>query len=72
MTEVSNRLKAAVGMLISLLVYLALLPTVISQVQDLNTTAWSFTGYAGGIVLVGVIPFVFIASILLAIISDAL
>ena len=72
MPEISNRIKSAVGILVTLLIYLALLPTVVTQVQVLNTTSWLFTGATGAIVLIGIVPFVFVASILLLIVSDTL
>ena len=70
--QISGRLKAAVGMLIVVLIYIGLIPTFVDQVQGLNTTGWTFTGYSGAITLVNLIPFVIIAGALLLIISDAL
>jgi len=70
--EITARIKGAVGLIVVLILYLGLVPTVVDQTQNVNTTGWSFTGYAGAIILLGVIPFIFIASILLLVISEAL
>jgi len=45
---------------------LAMTPTVVSTVQDMNTSAWNFTGYQGAIQFLGLIPFLWVAGILTA------
>lgn len=43
---------------------LALIPVVVTSVQDVNTTGWTFTGYAGAETMLLLIPFAFIAGLL--------
>lgn len=49
-----------------------LVPMIVDQVQSVNTTAWTFTGYAGAKTLLGLIPFVFICGIIIYFIGSLL
>jgi len=56
----------AVSIVVVVIVLLSMTPTVVDQVQNLNTTGWTFTGHEGAEALIGLVPFVWIASILVA------
>lgn len=63
--DVSGKLIGAIGIVILTIFLLALTPTVVDQVQDMNTSGWNFTGAAGAIALLGLVPFVWVAMILI-------
>lgn len=62
----TEKIIGAVGIVVITIVLLAMTPTVVDTVQDMNTTAWNFTGYQGAIQLLGLVPFIWIAGILIA------
>jgi len=64
LVEISASIKGAVAIVVVTIVLLAMTPTVIAQVQDLNTSTWTFTGYEGAIALIGLVPFLWVAGIL--------
>lgn len=66
MASMTEKIIGAVGIVVITVVLLAMTPTVVDTVQNLNTTGWSFTGYEGAIQLIGLVPFVWIAGILIA------
>jgi len=62
--EVSGSIKGAVAIVVITVVLLAMTPTVVDQVQGLDTTSWNFTGYEGATALIGLVPFLWVAGIL--------
>jgi len=64
MVQISGSIKGAVAIVVVTVVLLAMTPTVIDQVQSLNTSTWTFTGYEGAIALIGLVPFLWVAGIL--------
>ena len=62
----TNKIIGGIGIVILTIFFLAMTPTVVDQVSSLNTSAWNFTGYAGAISLLGLVPFVWVAMILVA------
>lgn len=64
--QVSKKIIGAIGIVVITITLLALTPTVVDQVQDMNTTGWTFTGAEGAIALLGLVPFIWVASILVA------
>lgn len=64
MVEVSGSIKGSVAVVVITVVLLAMTPTVVDQVQGLNTSSWTFTGYEGAIALIGLVPFLWVAGIL--------
>jgi len=62
----TEKIIGAVGIVVITIVLLAMTPTVVDAVQDMNTTGWTFTGSDGAISLIGLVPFVWIAGILIA------
>jgi len=65
------RIEQLFGILIMVIFFTALIPTIVSQVQDtsiIDTTTWNFTGYAGAETIFLLIPFVVIASFVLGIV----
>ena len=66
MTDIEDMPEKLILLLISVLFAVALVPTIITQWQGVNTTAWTFTGHEGAVVLWGIAPFVLIAGIILS------
>jgi hypothetical protein len=64
--SVQEKIKGAIGVVIVAIVLLACTPIVVDQVQGLNTSGWDFTGSEGAIALVGLVPFIWVAGILIA------
>lgn len=64
--NVSGKVIGAVSIVVIVIVLLAMTPTVVDQVAAMNTAAWNFTGHDGAISLLGLVPFVWVASILVA------
>ena len=64
--DVSEKIIGAVGIVVLTIVLLAMTPVVVDQVQAMNTTGWTFTGYRGAIALLGLVPFVWVAGVLIA------
>lgn len=65
MPSPSNKILGAVSIVVITITLLALTPVVVDQVDEINTSAWDFTGYEGAIALLGLVPFVWVASILI-------
>lgn len=57
---------ALVLILISALFAAALIPTIITEWQDVNTDAWDFTGSTGAATLWDAVPFILIGGVALA------
>ena len=62
--------KEMVFILVALIFVAALLPEMVTQVQGVNTTAWTFTGYSGASTLWLLTPFIVVAGIVIAILDD--
>jgi hypothetical protein len=56
--------------LVSLIFVSALLPEMVTQVEDVNTSEWNFTGDTGAGTLWRLTPFIVIAGIVIAILGD--
>lgn len=76
MPGISGKIVGAIGIVIVVIVLLAMTPVIIEAVEDalpqgnypgapLNET-WNFTGAEGAESILGLVPFVWIASILIA------
>ena len=63
---------ARIFSVITLLILLAVTPIVVDAIAGVNTTGWDFEGYAGAITLLNLVPFIWIASLLLGIIVSVL
>lgn len=63
--DASQIIMAVIGAVIGLIVVLSTLETVVDAVDDVNTTDWDFTGSDGAIALLGLVPFVYVAGVLL-------
>lgn len=66
MPAIGATIKEAIAVIVITIALLAMTPTVVDTVQDMNTTGWSFTGYQGAIQFLGLVPFIWVASILTA------
>ncbi len=64
--SLQNKIIGAVSIVVIVITLLAMTPTVVDQVQNMNTTGWTFTGSEGAIALLGLVPFIWVASILIA------
>jgi len=64
--NISDKIIGAISIVVVTITLLALTPTVVDQVQGMNTSAWNFTGYEGAIALLGLVPFIWVASILIS------
>lgn len=62
--------KEMVFILVALIFVAALLPEMVTQVQTVNTSAWTFTGYSGAATLWLLTPFIVVAGIVIAILDD--
>lgn len=74
--KIEAKIIGAIGIVVIVIVLLAMTPVIISQVEDtlpaggysgaaVNET-WNFTGAGGAESILGLVPFVWIASILIA------
>jgi len=63
--DVSNKIIGAIGIVILTIFLLALTPTIVDQVQNMDTSGWNFTGYQGAISLLGLVPFVWVSMVLI-------
>jgi uncharacterized PurR-regulated membrane protein YhhQ (DUF165 family) len=59
-------------MVVGLVFMLSLIPVIVTQVQDVNTTGWTFTGHEGAATLLLLIPFAAVAGLLAWAASQAL
>ena len=64
--DMTEKIIGAVGIVVITIVLLSMTPTVVDAVQNMNTTGWNFTGSTGAIQLLGLVPFIWIAGILIA------
>lgn len=64
--DVSGKILGAIGIVIVTICLLALTPTIVDTVQDMNITGWTFTGHEGAEAMLGLVPFVWIAGILIS------
>ncbi len=64
--KVAEKIVGAVGIVVLTIVLLYMTPVVVDAVQSINTTGWNFTGYQGAIALMGLVPFVWVAGVLIS------
>lgn len=64
--KTSEQILGAIGIIIITVVLLALTPTVVDTVQGVNTSTWNFTGHEGAEAMLGLVPFVWIAGVLIS------
>lgn len=65
------KIEAVFGVLIMVVFFAALIPTIVSQIQDtsvVDTTTWNFTGHSGAATIFLLIPFVVIAAFALGLV----
>jgi hypothetical protein len=70
--DISKKMGLAIGIVVITIFLLALTPTIVSQVDVIVTagnlagaTKWNFTGAAGALTIMGLIPFVWVAAVLM-------
>ena len=68
--DVSNKVVGAIGIVIVVIVLLSMTGVIIDQVNVTSAAGdagkWNFTGASGALSILGLVPFVWIASILIA------
>ena len=66
--KVEQKIIGAIGIVVIVIVLLSMTSVVIDQVETATTDAdtWNFTGASGAESILGLVPFVWIASILIA------
>ena len=71
--DVKDKVVGAIAIVIVTIVLLSMTSVVIDQVSAVmygedaaNATLWNFTGHSGAESILGLVPFVYIASILIA------
>lgn len=65
------KVEAIFSVMIAVIFFVALIPTIVSQVQDvsiIDTTTWNFTGHSGAATIFLLIPFVVIAAFALGLV----
>lgn len=60
--KVSTVFLELISLILVAVGWLAMTPIIIDQVQAINTTGWTFTGYEGAIALLGLVPFAWIGA----------
>ena len=65
--KVDNALAAGIALIIIMVALIAMTPTIIEQVEGAVSAAdtWNFTGASGAESLLGLVPFIWIAAIVL-------
>ncbi len=61
-----------IGLVITLILGVILVPIVVDQIQSTDTSAWNFTGYAGAKTLFLLLPFIFIIGLVIYFIGSLL
>lgn len=66
--DVSGKVVGAVGIVVLVIVLLSMTSVVIEQVEAIivDSEDWNFTGSSGAESILGLVPFVWIASVLIA------
>lgn len=64
--EIKDMPVAIILVMISALFAAALVPTIITEWQTVNTDAWDFTGSTGAATLWDAVPFILIGGVVLA------
>lgn len=64
--KASEKVIGAVGIVIVTVVLLYMTPVIVDAVADINTTAWDFTGHEGAEALLGLVPFIWVAGVLIS------
>lgn len=62
MASISSAVIGLISIIIIAIAWLAMTPVIVDQVQAVNTTGWTFTGYEGAEALLGLIPFVWVGA----------
>jgi len=68
MRKMETKIIGAIGIVVIVIVLLSMTPIIIEQVESTIADAddWNFTGASGAESILGLVPFVWIASILIA------
>jgi hypothetical protein len=61
-----------IGLTITIILGICLIPIIVDQVQETNTTAWTFTGASGAKTLFLLLPFIFIIGLVVYFIASLL
>ena len=72
MARKTGKINEWILLVVMLMMGVILVPIVVDQVMSVNTTSWSFTGYAAAKTMLSLIPFVFIIGIVIFFIASIL
>jgi len=64
--KIGSTIQSAVAVIVITIALLAMTPTIVDTIQNMDTSGWNFTGYAGAVQFLGLVPFIWVASILTA------
>lgn len=64
LVTIGKSIQKAIAVVVITIVLLYMTPVVVDAVDAINTTGWTFTGYQGAIAILGLVPFLWVASIL--------
>jgi len=63
--DVTGKIIGGISIVITMIFFIAMTPSVVTY-ANITTSGWTFTGHAGAATLLGLVPFVWIAMILIA------
>jgi hypothetical protein len=63
-TKAESKAGDWIGLIITMIIGIILIPIAVDQVQDTNTTDWTFTGASGAKTLFLLLPFIFIVGMI--------
>jgi hypothetical protein len=70
--DIKSTAIGAISLVVVMILLIAIIPTVVTEVSNINTTSWNFTGDTGAISLLNLIPFVFIAGVIIYVLVRSL
>lgn len=63
-TKAESKAGDWIGLIITMIIGIILIPIAVDQVQNTNTTGWTFTGSSGAKTLFLLLPFIFIVGMI--------
>lgn len=64
MVEISSSIERAIAVIVVTIVLLYMTNPIVSAVDAVDTSNWTFTGYEGAIAILGLVPFLWVACVL--------
>jgi len=63
--SITGKAGVVIGMIITAIIYVNLIPTFVEAVTGIDTSGWNFTGATGAIAILLLLPLIFIAGIVI-------